>query len=534
MGGPLLSFGTAGLRGALGAGPNRMNLAVVIRAAAAVARWVHEAGDGSSLPAVVIGYDARYRSHDFADASAEVLAAAGVRALVLPEPTPTPVLAFAVTHLGAAAGIMVTASHNPPADSGYKVYDAGGRQIVEPVDARIAEWMRATARASAVPRTGPDDPDIVRLDDRVVAAYVRAAISVVSPGGERQVVVAHTALHGVASAVFRRVVAAAGFDPVVEVAEQAAPDPAFPTVAFPNPEEVGVLDRGIALAAASEADLLVAHDPDGDRLGVAVPDPARSHRGERSAWRTLRGDEIGVLLASHLLHQGRLGHDTVLVSTVVSSGLLARVAAAAGVPHVCTLTGFKWISRAPKPGQRLGLGYEEALGYCVGDVVADKDGLTAALVFMELVATLRAQGRTVFDELDALAVAHGVHHTAQWVLRIAGPGGRSRLSALMAALRSEPPADFGAFSVRAIDDLVDGDPGRGWAPTDLITFHLDGGRVVVRPSGTEPKLKAYVEVVEPVEGPAGLIAARHRAAARAEDLVAAVADHVGALVAASG
>lgn len=516
----LLSFGTAGLRGALGAGPNRMNVAVVIRAAAAIARWVRAGGD---RPAVVIGYDARHRSRDFAEVSAEVLAAAGVQALVLPRPLPTPVLAFAVTHLGAAAGIMVTASHNPPTDNGYKVYEAGGRQIVAPTDSVIAEAMAAVDRVATVPRADPDDPAVVRLDDDVVGAYVRATLGVLTDGGPRTVVVAHTALHGVAASVFREVVAAAGFDPPLEVAEQADPDPSFPTVAFPNPEEPGALDLAVARAAAATADLVVAHDPDGDRLGVAVPDPALGGPGDPAAWRTLRGDEIGVLLAHHLLAQGRLDHTTVLACTVVSSSLLARIAAAAGVPHVCTLTGFKWISRAPGPGQRLGLGYEEALGYCVDSVVADKDGLTAALVLMELVAGLRAEGRTVLDVLDDLAVAHGVHQTGQWVLRVAGPAGRPRLAQLMATLRTAPPATIAGLPVTAVDDLLHGDPGRGLAPTDLLTFHLAGGRVVVRPSGTEPKLKCYVEVVEPVAGPADLAAARTRASGGVEALLAAVA-----------
>jgi phosphomannomutase len=526
----LLSFGTAGLRGALGAGPNRMNVAVVIRAAAAIARWVRSGPAGPPAPerpVVVIGYDARHRSRDFAEVSAEVLAAAGVRALVLPRPLPTPVLAFAVTHLGAAAGIMVTASHNPPGDNGYKVYEASGRQIVAPTDTVIAEAMAAVDRASTVPRAAADDADIVRLDDTVAGAYRRAALGVLTPGGPRDVVVAHTALHGVSASVFRELVAAAGFAPLLEVAEQAEPDPSFPTVAFPNPEEPGALDRAVARAAAGGAHLVVAHDPDGDRLGVAVPDPALGDPGHPVGWRPLRGDEIGVLLAHHLLAQGRLDHTTVLASTVVSSTLLARMATAAGIPHVCTLTGFKWISRAPGPGQRLGLGYEEALGYCVDHVVADKDGLTAALVIMELVAGLRARGRTVLDVLDDLAVVHGVHQTGQWVLRVEGPAGRQRLAGLMSALRAAPPTVLGSLAVTGVDDLLLGDPVRHLAPTDLLTFQVAGGRVVVRPSGTEPKLKCYVEVVEPVSGAADLARARSRASAGVEALIAAVAAHLG-------
>jgi phosphomannomutase len=522
----LLRFGTAGLRAPLGAGPSRMNVAVVARAAVGVADWIrHVWPSGGGQACVVVGFDARHRSRDFAAVTAEVLAADGFGVHLLPEPLPTPVVAFAVGHLHAAAGIVVTASHNPPEDNGYKVYDASGRQIVAPDDAMIADAMAAVDRVADLPRSDPDHPDIHRLDDAVVEAYVDAAAGVVDPRGPRQVAVGYTAMHGVGAPVFRRAMARAGFAPPVEVAEQVAADPDFPTVAFPNPEEPGALDLGLALARRHRLDLLVAHDPDADRLGVAVPDPARGDPGSPEGWRVLRGDEIGVLLAHHLLVSGRLPANAVLATTIVSSTLLAKMAAAAGVPYVETLTGFKWISRAPGAGQVLGFGYEEALGYCVGGPVADKDGITAALVFAELVAAERAQGRSVLQVLDDLARRHGVHETAQRTVRVPGPDGAAVLAEAMARLRSAPPAELAGRLVERFFDLAGGDPDRGLPPTDVVVLEVSGGRVVVRPSGTEPKLKCYVEAVVAV-GPAvdGLATAR----AEARSTVAALAEAIGA------
>ena len=528
-----LDFGTAGLRGAVGAGPNRMNLAVVIRAAAAIARWIHDTGgDAAARQGVVIGFDARHRSADFAEVTAEVLAAAGVRALLLPEPLPTPVLAFAVQHLETAAGVMVTASHNPPQDNGYKVYDGTGRQIVAPTDAHIAGHIAVIQWVSSVPRSGPDDPDIVRLDDAVTAAYVAGAGAAGLVPDARNVRIAYTAMHGVGAATFRRVLAAAGFAPAAEVVEQVEPDPDFPTVAFPNPEEPGALDLGLALASADGADVLIANDPDADRLGVAVPDPSRGDPTMPSGWRALRGDEIGAVLADHLLRHGHLDATTVLATTIVSSSLLARMAAAAGIPFVETLTGFKWITRAPGRGQTLGFGYEEALGFCVGDLVADKDGITAAVVFAEAVAVQAGGGRTVLDVLDDLARQHGVHVTGQWSARVAGAEGMTRLTAAMAALRATPPTTLAGRPVRSLVDLIEGDDAAGLAPSDVLILHLDGARIVVRPSGTEPKLKCYVEVVQPVADDASdpvaeLTAARARASASLAELTAAIADATG-------
>ncbi len=523
-----LDFGTAGLRGALGGGPNRMNLAVVVRAAAGIAAWLAEtAGPDGPNRGVAIGYDARHRSADFAEASAAVFAAAGIRAHLLPGPLPTPVLAFAVGHLGAAAGVMVTASHNPPQDNGYKVYDGTARQIVAPTDAAIAAAMDAVGRITAVPRAGAEDPDIVRLGPEVADAYVAAAAQAGRVPEARSVATAYTAMHGVGAETFRRVMAAAGFPAIAEVVEQVEPDPNFPTVAFPNPEEPGALDLGLATASAAGSQVLLANDPDADRLGAAVPDPARGPASSPAGWRALRGDEIGAVLAHHLLAHGGLEPGAVFATTLVSSTLLSKMAATAGVPFVETLTGFKWITRAPGPGQTLGFGYEEALGFSVGHLVGDKDGITAAVVFAEAVAALAAEGRTVLDVLDELAVTYGVHLTAQWSARVAGTDGMARLRSAMDAMRAAPPADLAGRTIQTVTDLLPGDTARGFVPSDVLILHLDGARIVVRPSGTEPKLKCYVEVVEPVTGAADLAAARDRSAASSAALVDAIATATG-------
>jgi phosphomannomutase len=518
-----LEFGTAGLRGRLGAGPNRMNLAVVTRAANGIVQWLRSSDDPEvATRGIAVCFDARHRSRDFAEASAAIFASAGIRSYVLPGPLPTPVLAFAVAHLGAAAGVMVTASHNPPQDNGYKVYDGSARQIVPPVDGIIAAGIEATPRACDVRYAHPDDPDIVRVGDELVQAYIDRASQVGLVPEERSVVAAYTAMHGVGAGTIRRAFEAAGFAPVVEVERQVEPDPDFPTVAFPNPEEPGALDLGIATATAAGADVLLANDPDADRLGAAVPDP-----GAADGWRPLRGDEIGAVLAHHLLTFGGIDEGAVLATTIVSSTLLEKMAAAAGAPFVETLTGFKWLGRAADPDGELGFAYEEALGFCAGGLVRDKDGVTAALLLAEAAAVQKRDGRTLLDVLDDLAVAHGVHQTAQWSVRVPGTDAMEQMAAAMARLRAEPPSELAGRSVTRIDDLIDGDEARGFAPGDVLIWHLDGGRIVVRPSGTEPKLKAYVEVVEPVADRSDLAATRARAAAELESLVAAVAACTG-------
>jgi phosphomannomutase len=498
-----LEFGTAGLRGELGAGPRRMNRVVVTQAAAGLAAYL-SAHPVPGQQGVVIGYDARHNSDVFARDTAEVMTAAGVRASVLPGPLPTPVLAYAIRHLGAAAGVMVTASHNPPRDNGYKVYLGDGSQIVPPADADIAATIAVAAEGplDAIPRSD----EWRTLDDDVVQSYVDAVAALPSPDAPRDLVLAHTSLHGVGARVVRRVLAATGFGPAHEAPSQAEPDPDFPTVAFPNPEEPGAIDAGVATAQAVGADLLVANDPDADRCAVAVPGPDR--------WRMLRGDEVGVLLADHLLRQGVQG---TYATTIVSSSLLAKLAAAHGQPSAEVLTGFKWIGRVPG----LAYGYEEALGYAVAPhIAADKDGISALVRVCELAAMLKAQGRTLLDRLDELAREHGLHATDQLSVRVSD---LSLIAGAMARLRRTPPTLLGGLAVERVDDLMLA--AANLPATDGLRFHLaHGARVVVRPSGTEPKLKCYLEVVVEVAD-----SAQQARAAAAERLAAVRADLAPAL-----
>jgi phosphomannomutase len=492
-----LVFGTAGLRAALGAGPLRMNRVVVRQATAGLRRYL---GD---RPTVAVGFDARHKSDVFAVDVAGVVVAAGGRALLLPRPLPTPVLAFAVRDLEADAGVMVTASHNPPEDNGYKVYLSDGAQIVPPADAEIAAAIAEVAEAGPVEVAPPDHPGIVRLGDEVVEAYLDA-LSDQSLVPARALDVVYTAMHGVGREVLLAAFARCRFPLPTVVGPQGDPDPDFPTVAFPNPEEPGALDLALAEADRVGADLVLANDPDADRLGVAAPG--------RGGWAALKGDQIGVLLGDHVLRHTE-GDDRLVVTTVVSSRLLGRLAEAHGVHYAETLTGFKWITRPAlaNPDLRFVFGYEEALGYLVGDAVRDKDGIGAALAFAELAAGLRDEGRTVWDRLDDLAVEHGVHATRPLTLRI----DVERAAELMADLRADPPGALAGVAVTRARDLLD-DP--GFPPSDVLVYDLDGGdRVVVRPSGTEPKLKCYLEVVRPVRG--DLAATRAEADAALDALV---------------
>ncbi|SHK66508.1 phosphomannomutase [Actinacidiphila paucisporea] len=492
-----LEFGTAGLRGALGAGPNRMNRAVVIRAAAGLAAYLRENGG----TAAVIGYDARHKSYDFARDTAAVMVGAGLRAYLLPRPLPTPVLAYAIRRLGADAGVMVTASHNPPQDNGYKVYLGDGSQIVPPADAEIAAGIAAVGPLATVPLAA-DGWDV--LGEDVLDAYLDRAVAVLAEGGARELSTVYTPMHGVGLEILAAAFARAGFPPPLAVAEQAAPDPDFPTVAFPNPEEPGAMDLAFKTARDANPDLVIANDPDADRCAVAVPDPAAD-----AGWRMLRGDELGALLAAHLVRRGAAepGRD-VFAASIVSSSLLSRIAAAAGVGYEDTLTGFKWIARVPG----LRYGYEEALGYCVDPAgVRDKDGITAALLIAEMAAELRAEGRTLGNVLDELAVAHGLHATDQLSARVAD---LSLIGDAMARLRAHPPARLAGLDVVSAEDLQQG--ADGLPPTDGLRYRLAGeavtsARVVVRPSGTEPKIKCYLEVVVPAG--TDVPAARARAAA---------------------
>ncbi len=501
-----LQFGTAGLRGELGAGPMRMNRSVVIRAAAGLAAYLRARGQGDGL--VVVGYDARYKSADFARDTAAVLTGAGLRAAVLPRPLPTPVLAFAIRHLGAVAGVEVTASHNPPRDNGYKVYLGDGSQIVPPADAEIAAEIAAVASLDDVPR--PESGWEI-LDDSVLDAYLARTDAVLAPGSARTARTVYTAMHGVGKDVVLAAFARAGFPEPVLVAEQAEPDPAFPTVAFPNPEEPGAMDLAFATARKADPapDLVIANDPDADRCAVAVPDGSGD-------WRMLRGDEVGALLAAHLVSRGARG---TFAESIVSSSLLGRIAQAAGLGFEETLTGFKWISRV----EGLRYGYEEALGYCVDpDGVRDKDGVTAALAITELASALKEQGRTLLDLLDDLAVEHGLHATDQLSVRVAD---LSVIADAMRRLREDPPTRLAGLAVTRAEDLSEGT--ETLPPTDGLRYTLDGARVIVRPSGTEPKLKCYLEVVVPVAGHTGLPAARARAAETLTALRTALAEAAG-------
>ncbi|MFI9554123.1 phospho-sugar mutase [Nonomuraea endophytica] len=498
--GAKLEFGTAGLRGELGAGPNRMNRVTVMRAAAGLAAVL---GPGKH---VVIGYDARYKSDVFARDTAAVLTGAGIHASLLPRPLPTPVLAFAVRHLGADAGVTVTASHNPPRDNGYKVYWNDGSQIVPPVDGQISAAIDAVGRVDGLPLGAPYEErgldaapgTFTELGEDLLDDYIEA-VTALPLGTARALKVAYTPLHGVGAGTLTGAFLAAGFASPMAVEEQRNPDPAFPTVAFPNPEEPGAMDLALALAAKIGADLVLANDPDADRCAVGLP------VGDGS-WRMLTGDEVGALLGEYVIVNTT--GDRLVATTIVSSTLLGKIAAAHGVRYTETLTGFKWIMRA---GEGLVYGYEEALGYSVGSdaglPVHDKDGIGAALTVAAIAAEAKRAGRTLLDLLDDQARRYGLHATSQLSVRV---DDLSLISGVMARLRAEPAKELGGRVVEGIDDLAKGEG--GLPPTDGLRYRLaDGARVVVRPSGTEPKLKCYLEVVVPVEDE--VAAARTKAAA---------------------
>ena len=492
-----LAFGTAGLRGPLGPGPARMNRVVVARAAAGLARYLLDTGQAGGR--VLIGHDARHHSEVFARDTAGIIAGHGLDAVLLDGPIPTPVIAYGIRALGCAAAVVVTASHNPATDNGYKVYLGDGSQIIPPADADIAARIAAVSHepVRTLPRAGfrTAGPELV---DRYVA---RAASLVSTPRAEALSATAsrplrwvYTPMHGVGLATVRRVLEAADLPAPAVVTAQAAPDPDFPTLPFPNPEEPGALDLALDLAARTDADLVVAHDPDADRCAVALPGP--------DGWRMLRGDELGVLLAADLLRSHPTG---VYASSVVSSTLLARMCAAAGARHVTTLTGFKWIGRVPD----LTFGYEEALGYCTDPAaVADKDGITTLVRVLDLAGRCADEGRTLADALDAVMRAHGLHATAQLAFRSEHP---EVITAAMQRLRTAIPAALAGEPVRATE-LRDGTA--DLPPTDAVVLAGRTTRVVVRPSGTEPKLKCYLEVRMTPNESSDLAAARTRAAAR--------------------
>ncbi|MGH3267122.1 MAG: phospho-sugar mutase, partial [Trebonia sp.] len=488
-----LEFGTAGLRGTLGAGPNRMNRVLVAQAAAGLAAYLLAAARHIGHTAsVVIGYDARTNSDVFARDTAELMSGAGVHAILLPRMLPTPLVAFAVRHLDTSAGVMVTASHNPPQDNGYKVYLGGGdhgSQIVPPADAEIASHILRVAAGSVAELPRSDAYEIA--DESVLDAYVAATALAVTrtdpdPAANGRALVhpsaVYTAMHGVGWETASRVFDAAGIPQPHRVATQIAPDAAFPTVAFPNPEEPGAMDLSFEAARLRAAEVVIANDPDADRLAVAIPDSDAA-----TGYRRLSGNEVGNLLGwmvgKDAYHRGETG--TIAVS-IVSSPALAKVASAYGHDFVETLTGFKWVSRPPG----LIYGFEEALGYLVNpDAVRDKDGISAAALFLSLAARLKSAGLSVADRLDQFSERFGHFASDQISVRV---DDLTKITAIMARLRLEPPAQIGSVRVRQIDDLTDGFG--SLPPSDVLRIWLeDGSRVVVRPSGTEPKLKAYID-----------------------------------------
>ena len=456
---------------------------------------------------MVVGCDARHRSAEFAAEAAGVLAGAGLAVHVLPLPCPTPLLAFAVRHLATSAGVMITASHNPAADNGYKLYVSDGGQVIPPADAQIEARIAALGPLAQIPVAPAGSPLISRHGDEIARAYLDAVVATsAGPGSgsdRAKLTVVYTAMHGVAGELMLRAIGQAGFAPPHVVAAQAQPDPDFPTVAFPNPEEPGALDLALADARRFGADLLIASDPDGDRLAVAVPRPGGRDAGE-AEWLILTGDQVGALLGASLLErtagQAAPG-DRLVATTIVSSTLLSKIAAGAGVRYAETLTGFKWISRAADlvPGARFLFGYEEALGYDVGDVVRDKDGIGAALAMLWLAAEAKSTGRSVLQRYDDLETAHGVHLTSQVTLRTADQ------AEVMRRLRAHPPAALGDERVTGLTDLAADDgaaagSGAGLPRADVLILRLVDARVVLRPSGTEPKIKCYIEIIEPLAG----------------------------------
>lgn len=526
-----LQFGTAGLRAALGPGPNRMNRVVVRRAAAGLADFltdtVGRAAPGTR-PRAVVGYDARHNSDVFAEDTAAIFTAAGIETFLMPSALPTPLLAYAVRALECDGGVMVTASHNPPQDNGYKVYlgrhavapSGNGAQIVAPYDADIA--ARISAAADRAIELAPAGWTV--LDGSLAAGYQAATAALALPDHfpARDLKIVLTPMHGVGGDTAVGVLNAAGFRDVTLVREQASPDPDFPTVSFPNPEEPGALDLALETADRLDADIVLANDPDADRAAVAAKDP------DTGTWRMLRGDEVGALLGAHVAARhaataagsGDTGTAGVFANSIVSSRLLARIAAAAGFAHEETLTGFKWISRVPG----LVYGYEEALGYCVApDLVRDKDGISAAVLIAELAAAAKADGKTIFDTLDELYLQHGLHASDQLSIRVADLG---LLDAMMNRLRVSPPESFGASGVEVFTDLAEGSG--HLPPTEgLLYVTRDLTRVIIRPSGTEPKLKCYLEVIHQAGSAAELPAARQAARASLDEVLRDVSEALG-------
>ncbi len=535
-----LEFGTAGLRGVLGAGPNRMNRAVVARATWGLASELLASVPGAAERGVVVGGDARKMSRELAEDTAAILAARGIRVALFGSPVPTPLVAFAVKQTGAAAGVVVTASHNPAEYNGYKAYWENAAQIIPPIDARIAAAIEGAPPAREVSRPPLDELRrrglVTEAQDDLRRGYLDAvrALSVHATGGDRRLRIVYTPLHGVGDSLVRQALSEAGFASVTSVPEQQQPDGAFPTVAFPNPEEPGAMDLAFALAKASSADLVLANDPDADRLAVAVPSAA-------GAYRQLTGNETGVLLGHYLLTERAVAKPRAVIASIVSSPLLGRIARDLGCHYEETLTGFKWIAnraiRLEQEGREFVFGYEEALGYCVGSAVRDKDGISAAVLVAEIAAVLRARGQTVEGALDAIASRWGVFVSGQVNLTRKGADGAASIRKLMDGLRASPPARVLDDEVVSVADyergfLVDRRTGAeaplGLPKSNVLSFDLaSGSRIIARPSGTEPKAKFYFDVRQAVQPGESVETARTRAVARMDQLEAAFVATVG-------
>ena len=472
-----LQFGTAGLRGPIRPGPSGMNRAVVGRAASGIVAYMKE----RNLSSVVIGRDARYGSEDYTFETAEIMSGAGMKVYVLPRPLPTPVLAFATNDLACDVGIMVTASHNPPQDNGYKVYLGGtvdgieyrGSQIVSPTDVSIAEKIDGITSLKAQPR----GKEWTVLGEDVIEKYIARTASLATNPGNLRIV--YTAMHGVGTETIQRVFHKAGFQSPILVDAQAAPDPDFPTVAFPNPEEPGAIDLALETAKSFDAHLVIANDPDADRCAAAVNDPIKG-------WRMLRGDELGAILGESIARKSSTG---IFANSIVSSSILKKIAAHYNLEFKETLTGFKWLAKI----KGLTFGYEEALGYAVDAVtVNDKDGISATITLAQIATDLAAEGKTVLDLLDEVWARHGFHATEQISIRLSD---LSKVGVILGGLRNNPPKEIAGRTVTSIDDLAA--PTDGLPPTDGLRIWLTGGvRIIIRPSGTEAKMKCYIEAIE--------------------------------------
>jgi len=473
-----LEFGTAGLRGPIGPGPSCMNQAVVGRTAAGLVKFMQE----RSLTSVVIGRDARHGSEIFEAISAEIFSGAGFKVSVLPRPLPTPVLAFAVNELGADVGVMVTASHNPGSDNGYKVYLGGvvdgvtyrGSQIISPADKQISTHIKSIQSLKLVKR----DTSWQVLDEDIVEKYVERTKVLAPRPGDLKIV--YTAMHGVGTKTLQRVFHRAGFSSLILVESQAQPDPDFPTLPFPNPEELGALDLALDTARTFDADLLIANDPDADRCSVAI-------KGRDNTWRALRGDEIGAILGEVMAKSAQSG---TLANSIVSSSILSKIAAHHKLNFEETLTGFKYIAKIPN----LVFGYEEAIGFCVDSLtVNDKDGISAALLMAQIATDLKNDAKTLDDLLDEIWKTYGFHATEQISIRV---NDLALISTLMTKLRNNSASEIAGFKVLAMEDLLK--PNNSLPPTDGLRFTLEQNiRIIIRPSGTEPKIKCYIEIVDP-------------------------------------